>query len=196
MKQLVLASNNKHKITEFETILAQYQILTLDDIGFQEEIVEDGETLLENAFIKAKSVHNFLLDNNLSYDVISDDTGLFVPSLNGEPGIHSARYAGNHDDKSNRNKLRENVKDKDRDAYFMCQIVYYPMNGDIYECNGKVEGLILDEERGKDDFGYDCIFFSKELEKTFGEASKEEKNRVSHRGRAIQKLKDFLEKKA
>ena len=188
MKTIVLASNNKHKIEEFKTIMKDYNILSLKDIGFNKEIVEDGETLLENALIKAREVSLYLRDNNINYDVIADDTGLFVPSLKGMPGVHSARYAGDHDDQKNRNKLRKEVNNKDRSAYFMCQVVYYKSDDSYIEANGKVLGKIIDEERGKKDFGYDSIFYANELNKTFGEASKEEKNSISHRGRAIKEL--------
>ena len=195
MDTIVLASNNKHKIKEFQEILKGFKILSLNDINYFDDIVEDGETLLENAMIKAKIVHDYLKDNNICYDVISDDSGLFVPSLNGEPGVYSARYAGNHDDQKNRDKLREKLVDKERTAYFACQIVYYSYNGDIFECEGRVYGNIIDTELGKKDFGYDCIFFSDELNKTFGEATNEEKNSVSHRNRAIKKLVAYLKNK-
>ena len=192
MKTIVLASNNVHKIEEFQRIMKDYKILSMKDIGFLDDIVEDGETLLENAFIKAKTVSLYLREKKLDYPVVSDDTGLFVPSIGGEPGIYSARYAGDHDSQKNRDKLRMKIKGKDPSAYFLCQIVYYPMNGEYFECSGRVDGKILDEEIGKKDFGYDCIFYSNELKKTFGEASEDEKNKVSHRGRAIVKLLNYL----
>ncbi|MBR2827907.1 MAG: RdgB/HAM1 family non-canonical purine NTP pyrophosphatase [Bacilli bacterium] len=192
MKTIVLASNNVHKIEEFKRIMKDYKILSMKDIGFLDDIVEDGETLLENAFIKAKTVSLYLREKKLDYPVVSDDTGLFVPSIGGEPGIYSARYAGDHDSQKNRDKLRMKIKGKDPSAYFLCQIVYYPMNGEYFECSGRVDGKILDEEIGKKDFGYDCIFYSNELKKTFGEASEDEKNKVSHRGRAIVELLNYL----
>lgn len=192
MKTIVLASNNVHKIEEFQRIMKDYKILSMRDVGFFDDIVEDGETLLENALIKAKTVSLFLKDKNMNYPVVSDDTGLFVPSIGGELGIYSARYAGDHDSRKNRDKLRSKINGKDPSAYFLCQIVYYLVDGDYFECSGRVDGKILDQEIGKKDFGYDCIFYSNELKKTFGEASKDEKNQVSHRGRAIVKLLNYL----
>ena len=192
MKTIVLASNNVHKIEEFQRIMKDYNILSMKDVGYFEDIVEDGNTLLENALIKAKTISLFLKEKNLNYPVVADDTGLFVPSIGGEPGIYSARYAGDHDSKKNRDKLREKLIGKDASAYFLCQIVYYPVDGEYFECSGRVDGKIIDEEVGKKDFGYDCIFYSNELKKTFGECSEDEKNKVSHRGRAIEKLLDYL----
>lgn len=98
MKKIILASNNKHKIKEFNEVLTDYEILSLNDIGFVEDIVEDGDTFSDNALIKCKDVYEFCKNNNLDYDIISDDSGLCCLSLNGEPGVHSARYAGNHND--------------------------------------------------------------------------------------------------
>ncbi len=193
MKKIVLASNNKHKIQEFKSILKNYDILTLEDIGFFQEIEENGDSFYENAFIKAKAVHDFLVSKGMDYDVIADDSGLCVNALDGQPGIYSARYAGNHNDQDNRNKLRFELREKsDRSAYFQCQIVLYRMDESVESVVGKTNGVILLEERGKKDFGYDCIFYSNDLGKTFGEASEAEKDSVSHRGRAIQELIKIL----
>ena len=122
MKKLILASNNKHKIKEFNEVLTDYEILSLNDIGFTEDIIEDGETFADNALIKCRAVSDYCKKNNYNYDIISDDSGLCCDALNGEPGIHSARYAGNHNDQANRDKLRKELKDKDRKAYFVCFI--------------------------------------------------------------------------
>jgi len=185
MKTIVLASNNKHKIKEFKEMLPEYNILSLSDINYTEEIEETGKTFEENSLIKAKTIHDYLKND---YIVIADDSGLCCEALNGEPGVYSARYAGNHDNQANRDKLRKELKDKNRDAYFNCTIVvYYP--DDTYKVfNGKTYGTITDDERGDTSFGYDCIFLSKDLNKTFGEATEEEKNSVSHRGRAIENM--------
>ena len=193
MKKIVLASNNKHKISEFKEILKDYEILSLKDIGFNEEIIEDGNSFVQNAFIKTDAVSRFLKSKGLNYIVIADDSGLCVNSLDGAPGIYSARYAGEDcNDQNNRNKLLKEIAGKDRSAYFICVIaVLYP-DGVKKSFEGRVNGYITDEEIGKTDFGYDCIFYSDELKKTFGEASDDEKNNVSHRGRAIEKmLKEF-----
>jgi len=121
--------------------------------------------------------------------VIGEDSGLCVYSLDGEPGIYSARYAGEHgNNEKNRSKLQKELIGKDRKAYFNCVVaVMYP-NGEYNFFSGKTYGLISKEELGNKDFGYDCIFYSEELGKTFGEATEEEKNSVSHRGRAIKEL--------
>ena len=193
MKTLVLASNNIHKIKEFKEILEDYEILSLKDIGFLEDIVEDGNSFLENALIKAKTVSQFLQENNLFYDVVADDSGLCCNALNGEPGIYSARYGDDHNFQSCRDKLRDNLREKeDKSAYFTCCIVYYPIHGNYSSFEGKTMGVVIDEERGNKDFGYDCIFYSDDLHKTFGEATSEEKNQVSHRRRAIEELKKSL----
>lgn len=190
MRTIVLASNNKHKIKEFKEILKDYNVISLNDINYNEEIEETGETFLENAIIKAKTIHEYLKKQNLEYIVISDDGGLCVDSLNGEPGVYSARYSGIHgDDKANRDKVIRNLKGKEnKDAYFICTIVVYYPNEQYKSFIGKTEGKIIDEEKGNTDFGYDCIFYSYDLNKTFGEASEDEKNSVSHRGRAIQEM--------
>ena len=188
MKKIVLASNNKHKVKEFKDILKDYEILTMNDIGFDSDIVEDGNSFLENSLIKAKTISEYLKSKNLDYIVIADDSGLCCDALNGEPGIHSARYASDHDIKKNRDVLINNLKDKDKKAYFNCTIVVYYPDGSYKHFEGKTYGTIIDEERGKNDFGYDCIFLSDDLNKTFGEATEEEKNSVSHRGRAIEEM--------
>ena len=193
MKTIVLASNNAHKVKEFQEMFPKYQIQSLKDIGFQGDIVEDGTTFLENALIKARTISQYLKEQGKDVDVISDDSGLCVNALGGAPGIHSARYAGDHTDEGNREKLRKELKDKkDRSAYYFCQIVLLHPDGTYEEFSGKTEGEILMEEKGKKDFCYDCMFYSNDLKKTFGEATDEEKNSVSHRGRAIQELKKEL----
>lgn len=193
MKKIVLASNNKHKILEFKKILNDYEILSLDDIGFLDDIEETGETFLENALIKAKTVSDYLKSKNMEIDVLAEDSGLCCLSLNLEPGVYSARYAGGHGNNTgNRKKLIENLKGKDKTAYFTATIVLYHSN-DTYEYSeGRTYGKIIDEEIGDKSFGYDCIFLSDDLNKTFGSATNEEKNSVSHRFRAINKIKEAL----
>ncbi len=188
MDRIVLASNNKHKIKEIKEILSNYEILSLNDIDFIDDIVEDGNSFEENALIKAKTIHDYLKSKDLEYIVMADDSGLCVNSLNGEPGIYSARYAKEHDDKANRDKLLKELEGKNREAYFNCTIVVYYPNETYKTFVGKTYGEITTEEIGKTDFGYDCVFLSKDLNKTFGEASEEEKNSVSHRGRALKEV--------
>lgn len=189
MKTAVLASNNKHKVKEFKEILKDYNIITLNDINYFDEIEETGETFEENALIKAETIHDYLKEKGLDYIVIADDSGLCVNSLGGMPGVYSARYSGTHgNDKANREKLQKELEGKDRNACFVCTIVVYYSNGIHKTFEGKTFGEITKEEYGSKDFGYDCIFYSKDLNKTFGEASEEEKNSVSHRGRAIREM--------
>ena len=192
MKKIVLASNNKHKIKEVKEILSDYEIITLSDIGYYDEIEETGSTFLENALIKAKTVSEYLKGNNMNYDVLADDSGTCCESLDGAPGIYSARYASDHDFKLNRDKLINDLKGKDNSAYFNCTMVLYHMDGTYEVAVGKTYGKIIDEERGDTSFGYDSIFLSDDLGITFGEASSEEKNKVSHRYRALVELKNII----
>lgn len=193
MKKLVLASNNKHKLKEFGEILDNVEIITLNDIGYLDDIEETGNTSLENALLKAETVSKFLKDKNLEYDVLADDSGLFCLGINLEPGIYSARYAGIHgNDALNRKKLLENLKGKSREAYFSSIIVLYHMDGTYEYREGRTYGKIIDQEKGDTSFGYDCIFLSDDLGKTFGEASSDEKNMVSHRGRALEQIKEII----
>ena len=193
MKKIVLASNNKHKIKEFKEILKTVEILTLNDIGFNEEIEETGKSFLENALIKASTISEYLKSKGLDYDVISDDSGNCCVALDGAPGIYSARYAGVHgDSKANRDKLINDLQGKDRTAYFNCTIVLYHIDGTYDYKEGRTYGKIIDEELGDTSFGYDSIFLSDDLGKTFGEATNEEKNKVSHRFRALEQIKELI----
>ncbi len=193
MKSIVLASNNKHKVKEFKKILNNINILTLEDIAFHDEIEEVGTTFEENALIKARTIYDYLKENSNIMGVVADDSGLCCEALNGEPGLYSARYAGDHDNnQANRDKLINNLKGKDKSAFFICTIAYIDEDGNTQIFVGKTYGHILEEEKGNKDFCYDCIFYSNDLDKTFGEATEDEKNSVSHRSRAIEKLKQAL----
>lgn len=194
MKKIVLATRNNHKLSEFQKMLPSVEILSLDDVGFEGEIEENGTTFEENAYIKAKTVYDFCKLKNLDVAVLSDDSGTCVDALNGAPGIHSARFGGNHDDESNRQRmLKELDGETNRKARFECVLCYIDAGKPNYFV-GKTFGQITTKKIGDDSFGYDCIFLSDDLGKTFGEASAEEKNSVSHRSRAVAKLKKFLEK--
>lgn len=197
MKKIVLASNNKHKIAEIKQIIDNCEILTMEEVGYFDDIVEDGTTFFENAMIKAKTVSEFLRKKNISLPVLADDSGLCVEVLGGEPGIYSARYAGKHGNtQQNRVLLLKKLADKtDRDAYFICSMVLYYPDGKYFLSEGKTFGKILTEEVGKKDFGFDCLFYSDDLKKSFGEAEQEEKNSVSHRYRALQGIKKHLDEK-
>lgn len=189
MEKIVLASNNEHKIKEFKEILKNFEIITMKEVGFYDDIVEDGTTFEENSEIKANAILKFLKSKNLNYMVMADDSGLCVNALNGAPGVYSARYAQVHNDQANRNKLLENLKNaKDRSAYFMCVITLKKSDETKIVGKGKVDGVILEKETGNTSFGYDCLFYSNELKKCFGLCTDKEKNSVSHRGRAIQDL--------
>ena len=191
METIVLASNNQHKIKEFKEIMKDYNIVTMAEVGFTDDIVEDGDTFLANSTIKSKTIAKYLKERNLNYMVMADDSGLCVDALNGDPGVYSARYAGEHTQQANRDKLLANLKDVEdpnRTARFKCVITLLKPDGTMLVGEGKVEGKILKQETGDTSFGYDCLFYSNELKKCFGQATETEKNSVSHRGRAIADL--------
>lgn len=194
MKKIVLASNNKHKVKEIKEILDNVEILTLKDIGYDEDIEETGSTFLENALIKARTISHYLKENNMDYDVLADDSGLCCLGINLEPGVYSARYAKEHDDALNRKKLISELKDKDKSAYFICVMVLYHIDDTYCYKEGKTYGKIIEEELGDTSFGYDCIFLSDDLNTTFGLASSLDKNKVSHRYRALIQIKEELKK--
>lgn len=195
MKKFVLASNNRHKIEEFKAMLDGVEILSLKDIGFFEDIDECGETLQENAKIKVDSVKKFLETKGVNFPIISDDSGLFVNALGGAPGVHSARYAFDHNDEGNRQALLKNMLGiVDRSAYFECCICFE----DEFETRfftGRTMGHITTEKIGDESFCFDCLFYSDDLKKTFGQATEQEKDSVSHRGRAVKNLKEYLKSK-
>lgn len=164
--------------------------MSLAEANVQCDPEENGKTFEENALIKAKAVSAL---TNLA--VLADDTGLCVDSLGGEPGVHSARYAteSGHNDKANRQKLLKNlIGTTNRAAHFECAVVVLYPDGRTIVTNGRVDGKILEQERGQNGFGYDSLFFATELGKTFAEATEQEKNAVSHRGRALEKLLALL----
>ena len=185
--KLALATNNQHKIEEIRTILGGEfdALLSLGELGIDVDVEETGTTLQENALIKARAIVELC-----GMPSLADDTGLMVDALDGAPGVYSARYAGEeHDDKKNRALLLKNLADKaDRSAHFAtCVALCYP-DGSYITAMGRVDGTILFEERGEHGFGYDSLFYSTELQKTFAEASLQEKNTVSHRARALRAL--------
>ncbi|MFA5647396.1 MAG: RdgB/HAM1 family non-canonical purine NTP pyrophosphatase [Bacteroidales bacterium] len=189
MREIVFATNNKHKLFEVQQMLGtKYSVKSLADIGFTEDIPEDFQTLEENASQKAWHIYNLF-----KTDCFADDTGLEVTALNGEPGVRSARYAGeqrsSHD---NIIKLLVQLENKPvRDAQFRTVIALI-MSGVEYRFEGIVRGSITQQLYGNDGFGYDPVFVPKGYQKTFAEMDVELKNRISHRGLAISKLVDFL----
>ena len=185
--KLALATNNKHKLQEMRAIIGGCfdELLSLGDLGIDVDIEETGATLEENALIKAREIVRLT-----GMPALADDTGLMVDALDGAPGVYSARYAGEaHDDVANRALLLKNLNSVDnRSAHFGTVIaVCYP-DGRSLVAEGRVDGIITHEERGENGFGYDSLFFSNELGKTFAEATPEEKNAISHRGRALRAM--------
>ena len=188
MKQIVFATNNKHKLEEIRNILDNtLNILSLDDINCHEDIPETGSTIEENALIKARYI-------KYGYDCFADDTGLEIKSLNNEPGVYSARYAGNdHNSEKNMQKVLENLKGKnDRSACFRTCIALITGNNE-YLFEGKIEGEIITEKKGESGFGYDPIFVPDGYTQTFAELGNDIKNKISHRALAVKKLINFLQ---
>lgn len=199
MKRLVIASNNEGKIKEIKRVLASLpvEVLSLKDMGLNIEVEEDGLTFEDNAKKKSVEIYKELIRRNESnFIVMSDDSGLEVDYLNGEPGVFSARYAGEHgNDKKNNEKLLLNlagVSDDNRKARFVCQLALINEKNEYRTVRGTVDGYILEEEKGNGGFGYDPLFFYKPLNKSFGELTMEEKNEISHRGVALQKVKEII----
>lgn len=183
---ILVASANEGKIKEIKEIIHGARILTLKDVGFTGDIEENGSTFKENAIIKAKTVFDLY-----GIATLADDSGLCVDALNGEPGVYSARYSGKGS-VANMNKLLENMKGvTDRRAKFVSSVVLYTKDK-VYEGVGETFGEILTEKRGDKGFGYDPIFYSYDLKKSFGEATDEEKNSVSHRARALENLNELI----
>ncbi len=186
-KQIVVASNNAHKLREIAEIFTDYEVISQRQAGFMEDVEETGATFAENALLKARAV-----SQALGCITLADDSGLCVDALGGQPGVYSARYAGGHgNDEANRALLLKNMHGKtDRSAHFTCALALVTPRGQEITVEGKTYGNILFEEVGEGGFGYDCLFESVDLGKSFGLATPEEKNGVSHRFRALQKLKE------
>lgn len=187
--ELVFATNNKHKLDELQAILGtQFKLLSLKDIDCNEEIPEEQATLEGNASQKA-----FFLYNKYGYNCFADDTGLEVEALDGEPGVYSARYAGEEkSSEANMDKVLEKLaKINNRKARFRT-IISLVIDGKEKQFEGIVNGEILKERKGGAGFGYDPIFQPTGCNQSFAEMIAEEKNKISHRGRAVKKLVDFL----
>ena len=186
METIVIATNNQNKAREFREMFADKNIefKTLADFPKLGKIIENGESFEENATIKAQAIFE---RTNLA--VLADDSGLEVPALNNEPGIHSARYAGDHDDAANNKKLLTKLGDSDkRGARFVTCLVLLNQHGQKFVVYGTVEGTILKAPRGDNGFGYDPLFYVPSKKKTMAEMSDHEKNEISHRGNAIKQL--------
>ncbi|HEY8891271.1 MAG TPA: XTP/dITP diphosphatase [Clostridium sp.] len=196
MKKIIVASNNEHKIKEIKEILSQFpfEILSLKEANINIDVDETGSTFMDNAEIKASEIYK-IADRNM---VLADDSGLVVEVLSGAPGVFSARFAGEHGNtKANNDKLLyllTGAKDDQRKAKFICAMVLIVDEDTMVKVQGEVEGIITAEFSGDEGFGYDPLFFVKEFNKTFAQMTPDEKNSVSHRGRALGKLKNELEK--
>lgn len=194
MKEAIIATHNPGKVKEFKDILVPkgYDVKSLADIGFLEEIEETGHTFEENAVLKAEAVAKAV--NKM---VIADDSGLSVDNLGGSPGVYSARYAGEQkDDTANINKVLQElrgIEKEQRTARFRCALAVSIPGEETKTVEGHVEGYIAEEPKGENGFGYDPIFIVKDKDKTMAELTSDEKNKISHRANALKKLSQLLE---
>lgn len=186
-EKIVVASGNAHKIEEIKAIFRGVELVTMREAGFDGDVEESGSTFKENALIKAQAVFD-----KLGLPVLADDSGLCVDALDGAPGVYSARFSGgtSADNRALLLKRLEGVSH--RWAYFACSVCYIGGNGKPLFGEGFTRGRILFEEIGDKGFGYDSLFFSDDLKKSFGEATEKEKNSVSHRYRALCDLRSKL----
>jgi XTP/dITP diphosphohydrolase len=191
--KILIATNNKHKVTEIKNILNndKFELLVLSDLNIVTEIVEDKDTLEGNALKKAEEIFNIA-----KMPTIADDTGLFVEALNGEPGVYSSRYAGenaNYDDNCRKLlKSMENIPEGKRNAYFKTVVCFYESENKYYFFDGICNGIITQEKSGDKGFGYDPLFIPDGFNKTYAEMNEDEKDSISHRGNAFVKAGKFL----
>ncbi len=186
MQKLIIATGNAGKLKEFKDMLSgKFEVLGLKDVGYSPKCIENGKTFEENAFIKADEIYKITGEN-----VLADDSGLCVNALFGAPGIYSARYAGENATAAQCNALLlKNLQGvADRSAYFECCLALIKKSGERLAVCGRTYGEILTEPLGTAGFGYDPLFYSLDLKKSFGVATEQEKNAVSHRGRALERL--------
>jgi len=188
-KELLIATNNQHKKEEIQQILHEYIIKSPSDYNCFEDVDENGNTFAENAKIKAK----FCFET-LGKPSIGDDSGLVIPALGGNPGIYSARYAGNHDFDANIRKVLDEMQNiNNREAYFVTVLCLFSDEAEEY-FEGRIYGEISHKPAGKKGFGYDPIFIPKGYGISFAEMKIEDKNKISHRAKAFEKLLDYLNK--
>lgn len=193
---IIFATGNEGKMREIRSILADtgYAVMSMKEAGIQADITEDGKTFEENALIKARAVAR-----HTKAVVLADDSGLEVDYLNKEPGIYSARYLGENTSYrvKNQNLIDRlaGVEDEKRTARFVCAIAAVFPDGEYLITRGEVEGRIGYEERGEGGFGYDPVFYLPEYGKSTAELTEEEKNAVSHRGKALRRMKEELQNK-
>ncbi|MBU3663534.1 MAG: RdgB/HAM1 family non-canonical purine NTP pyrophosphatase [Bacteroidetes bacterium] len=187
--KLIFASHNQHKTKEIQNVFQSFaEIKSLSDIGFDLEIEENGLTLKDNAEIKAKTIWKATQLN-----CFADDTGLMVAALNNEPGVHSARYAGlEKDPVANNKKLLQALNGKDNLEASFVTVICLIINREMHLFEGKLKGTITHEPKGSEGFGYDPIFIPENDTRTLAQLSLEEKNRISHRGKAFAQMLDFI----
>ncbi len=188
-KKLIFATQNEHKAKEIQGLLPPYyEVKTLAEIGCHDDIPEEQDTLMGNAVFKARYVAD-----KFDVDCFADDTGLEIDALNGKPGVRSARFAGpEKDDAKNLQKVLDQLEGKRQRTAQFRTVIALIMDGKEYTFEGKVEGDIANKPRGTQGFGYDPVFVPEKGDKTFAEMSKDEKNQLSHRSRAVQQLAAFL----
>ena len=186
-EKIVVASGNAHKIEEIKQIFKGVELMTMKEAGFEGDVEENGKTFKENAYIKAKAVYD-----RLKCPVLADDSGLCVDVLDGAPGVYSARFSGGGSAENRALLLKRLDGVSHRNARFTCSVCFIGADGKTTFGEGYTEGRILFEEIGSRGFGYDSLFFSNDLNKSFGEATEEEKNSVSHRFRALPDLRSKL----
>lgn len=195
MLKIIIASHNKGKVEEFNEMFKHlnFEVVSLLDYPEIDEVEETGDSFEANARLKAETIAQ-----QLGHITLADDSGLVVPALNGEPGIYSARYAGeDKNDQANNQKLLDKMKDlqaSDRQAYFNSTLVLAYPNSESLVVEGIVEGVILEKELGEGGFGYDPLFYYPPLMKSFGELSLASKNKISHRSQAMNKLNNQISK--
>ena len=188
MRTIVVATNNFGKVKEFKELFQEDCLLTLKDIQYDKEIKEKGNTFSDNALCKARQV-----SKDTGYIVLADDSGLEVAALGGEPGVHSARYAKDHDDQANNALLLKKLNGKtQRDARFVCALCLYFPNDFYFMAEGYCTGVITTEARGTNGFGYDPYFLVPEFNQTMAQMPLSVKNKISHRAKALQTLKEKL----
>lgn len=187
LEKIAVATGNKGKLREIKEIFTGVELVPMSELGFHGEIEETGDSFRANAKIKAE-----FIAKKYNIPALADDSGLCVDGLDGAPGIYSARFSGEGEEGNRRLLLKRMEHVFDRTAYFECAVCLCLPDGHTYFGSGKTYGRILYEEIGMGGFGYDRLFFSDDLQKSFGLASEEEKNSVSHRFRALENLKSLL----
>ena len=189
--KILIATKNQGKVNEFKKILSEYDVISAADINIDAEVVEDGETFFENAVKKATQI-----GKRSRMLTVADDSGLEVDYLNGQPGVYSARFAGEpSDSEKNIDKLlglMEGVPAEKRGARFVCVLAAHFPDGKVITTCGKCDGVIAAERAGDGGFGYDSVFYVPSLNKTLAQITDDEKNLISHRGRALEELKKVL----